>query len=601
MAHSTFTLTGKHTSPSGAAHVGTVKVTPNAVIRDVAGAVVMAGPDIVKLDATGAWSLVLPCDSPGLNPATGIGFTVEYLFRAESLEPQSFYATADLAGLTVDAAGLVTTTVARAVTTTIGPQLGTDTDGVPYLLPGAPGTVAADKRLVTEADGDGRYSRRFDTTVIRQKPLRVFSSDFEEVTPGSGTLRDWTPGHTGTATHTIAASTRQDGGNTVTLVPAASSLALIKSKPVHGYANRPQWFTTDELTVPTSRTATFELQNASSLRLATIIVNAGGAGTVQINANDGLGAQLVPNVSTAIGFTSTTAFRLGIWYDPRSGKARFYLFCGSGAGVRHIYMGERTNTTGPFPVQYVVLNSGTAATGPVTAARVEAFEVRGVLHGCSVDLPNNGWDTSPAYFPTQSRYNSAADALALRLWGQREGIVNMAHGGWTVEQMENGGLSANGEDTATWANLVTALRPQFVVLGSGINSVAAAAQLAPPSTAATNALEASKAAYRRLIDASLAAGVAFVVVRNCSPVGGHVSFPTSAQLDLVDDWNAWVATLPSLYPRRVVVSDVWAATVDPATPRTLLPAYDVGDHIHYTVRGCEALADADAAAVLDAH
>jgi hypothetical protein len=454
---------------------------------------------------------------------------------------------------------------------------------------------------ISTANGDQRYVRSFDTSAIRQKPLQIFTSDFEEVTPGSGTLRDWTTGHTGTATHTIAASTRQDGGNTITLVPATSSLALIKSRQIHGYANRPQWFTTDEMTVPTSRTATFELQNASNLRLATVTVNPAGAGTVQINANDGLGAQSVPNVSTTIGFVSTTAFRIGIWYDPRTGKARFYLFCGTGSGVRHIYMGERTNTTGPYPVSYVVLNSGSAATGNVTAARVEAFELRGIIHGCSVDLPNNGFDTSPAYFPTQSRYNSSAVALALRLWGQREGIINMAHGGWTVEQMETGGLSANGEDTATWANTVTALKPQFVVLGSAINSISAAAQLSPPSTAATAALDASKAAYRRLIDASLAAGAAFVVVRNCSPVGGHVSFPTSAQLDLVDNWNAWVATLPNLYPRQVVISDVWAAMVDPATPRTLLPAYDVGDHIHYTVRGCEALADGDAKAILDAH
>jgi len=584
--YGTFTLTGRHTTPSGKAHAGSVVVTPNATIRDTAGDVVMSGAEQVKLDETGAWSIVLPCDSPDLNPSEGIGYTVGFSLYSTSMTRQSFYATADMAGSTLDVSEIVSVSVPAPLSAIVGPQ-------------GEPGPAGADG-----ADGaqglQGIKGDKGDTgpqlpVEVARRPLRVFASDFEETFPGSGILRDWTTGHTGTASSTIAASTRQDGGNTVTLIPAASSIALIKTKAFHGYADRPQWFTTDEMTVPTGRTVALEIQSSDGVRKGTITVNAGGAGTVQLNATDGAGALLVSGMTSSV-WASTTPFRLAMWYDPRTGEVRFYLFAGS-TTTTHIFLGSRTNTAA-LPITTMQVFTGSAATGNATVARASAYEVRGVIHGCSVDTPHNAFDMSPGKFTTQSGYNNSADALALRLWGQREGIVNVAHGGWTYLQMRDGDPSVAAESNATWANMVTALKPQFVILGSGINSVSAAAQLAPPSTAATAKLDEAKQAGLDMINASIAAGVRLIVVRNCSPVGGHVSFPTSAQLDLVDNWNAWVATLPALYPGKVVVSDVWSKLVDPNVPRTMLPRYDVGDHIHYTVAGGEAVADADAAAIL---
>jgi len=434
---------------------------------------------------------------------------------------------------------------------------------------------------------------------VKQKPLKIFSSDFEETYQGSGILKDWVNTSTGTGAISVAASTRQDGGNTLTLIDAdAAGLAMIKSKAFHGYATAPQWFTTDEITLATNQTVNFEIQALDNSRRGTILVNSAGAGTIQINATDGIGILTVPNVTTAIGFVSTTAFRLGMWYDPSNGKVKFYLFCGSSTGLRHIYMGEKTNTAVPRPIAFIQFNTGQGSQGSVTAARVRGYEVRGIIHGCSVDAPHNAFAMAPGYFPLQSHFNNSAEALALRLWGQSEGILNVAHGSWTVENYENGALSANGEDTATWVNMVTSLKPKFVVIGSGINSVSAAATKSPPSTAATNALEASKACYIRLIDASFNAGVQFVACRNCSPVGGHVSFVTSAQLDMVDNWNTWMDTLPALYPNKLAIIDVWSVMVDPSIPRTSLPMYDCGDHIHYSVDGGENLANADAKAIL---
>ena len=142
MTYSTFTLTGKHESPTGAAHSGRVKVTPNTVIRDAVGKVVLSGPEFATLDDAGAWSLVLPCDSPGLNPASGIGYTVTYQLAASGVNPQAFAALPELAGTTLDVSQISGTgTLVTPTTVPIpGPAgkdaispVAIDTDGVPYL------------------------------------------------------------------------------------------------------------------------------------------------------------------------------------------------------------------------------------------------------------------------------------------------------------------------------------------------------------------------------------------------------------------------------------------------------------------------------------
>lgn len=107
------TLQGKHTTAAvpSKPHAGWVVVTPNCIIRDMAGDVVMSGSMQVKLDATGAWSIVLPVDDPGLNPSSGIGYTVNYALHATTMRPQSFYATASMAGTTLDVSDIVTVSI----------------------------------------------------------------------------------------------------------------------------------------------------------------------------------------------------------------------------------------------------------------------------------------------------------------------------------------------------------------------------------------------------------------------------------------------------------------------------------------------------------
>lgn len=135
MAHDTFTLRGKHTTPAGTAHAGRVKVRPNTTLRDSAGGVVLSGDEVATLDATGAWSLVLPCDSPGLNPSTGLAYTVTYQLAASGVNSQTFAAPALLAGTTVDVAQITTDTSTLPIPVTTVVVVGgiaLDTDGVPY-------------------------------------------------------------------------------------------------------------------------------------------------------------------------------------------------------------------------------------------------------------------------------------------------------------------------------------------------------------------------------------------------------------------------------------------------------------------------------------
>lgn len=143
MAYGTFTLTGKRTTPSGKAHTGTVTVTPNCEINDAAGDVVMSGSEMVKLAADGSWSIVLPCDSPGLNPSTGIGYTINYALHATGVRAKSFLATADRAGTTLDESQIVTVSIPTPLSAIVGPAGPANSLTLGTVTTGAAGSAAS--------------------------------------------------------------------------------------------------------------------------------------------------------------------------------------------------------------------------------------------------------------------------------------------------------------------------------------------------------------------------------------------------------------------------------------------------------------------------
>lgn len=133
MAYSTFTLRGKHTTLTGSPHAGRVTIQPNTTIRDLVGNVIMTGSVTVSLAGDGSWAVTLPCDSPDLNPISGIGYRIDYDLIKSGVQDQVIAAPASLAGTTVDVSDLVSdVSLPTPVTTIVGPagiriiQHGTD-------------------------------------------------------------------------------------------------------------------------------------------------------------------------------------------------------------------------------------------------------------------------------------------------------------------------------------------------------------------------------------------------------------------------------------------------------------------------------------------
>lgn len=94
------------------------------------------------------------------------------------------------------------------------------------------------------------------------------------------------------------------------------------------------------------------------------------------------------------------------------------------------------------------------------------------------------------------------------------------------------------------------------------------------------------AAYRQLIARAHAADVC-VVGATLTPFEG-ASYYSEAKEEVRAGVNAWIRTSGEYD----AVVDLDAATRDPDDPRSLLAAYDVGDHLHPNDAGYEAMADA---------
>ncbi len=95
--------------------------------------------------------------------------------------------------------------------------------------------------------------------------------------------------------------------------------------------------------------------------------------------------------------------------------------------------------------------------------------------------------------------------------------------------------------------------------------------------------------YEQLIDRAHARGVR-IIGATITPVEG-VAFPGYAtpEKDVIrEEINAWIRTSGAFD----AVIDFDAALRDPARPARMLPAYDVGDHVHPSDAGYRAMADA---------
>jgi lysophospholipase L1-like esterase len=159
--------------------------------------------------------------------------------------------------------------------------------------------------------------------------------------------------------------------------------------------------------------------------------------------------------------------------------------------------------------------------------------------------------------------NTYQSRLRTRL-GADWNVVAKGIGGNTVAQM-----------LARFAGDVVTVDAEYVVIFGGINSVLG-------NVSAVNI----QADLQAMYSAAKANGSTVVAV-TIAPFGGHVSW-TAPRQTVVDTVNAWILATATDVDFAI---DAYTALEDPATPDTLLPAYNSGDSLHLSVAGYNHLGD----------
>lgn len=121
------------------------------------------------------------------------------------------------------------------------------------------------------------------------------------------------------------------------------------------------------------------------------------------------------------------------------------------------------------------------------------------------------------------------------------------------------------------ADVITPGDGEYVVVWGGVNDIAASATSA-----------AIKANLQAMYTAAHVAGLKVIAVTIAPFSGNWVGSDGAGVRAIQDEVNAWIAS--GAHHVDYVV-DAYATLVDPATPYTLLPAYDSGDFLHLSVAG----------------
>ncbi|GGK86174.1 SGNH hydrolase [Sphaerisporangium melleum] len=175
-----------------------------------------------------------------------------------------------------------------------------------------------------------------------------------------------------------------------------------------------------------------------------------------------------------------------------------------------------------------------------------------------------------------------ADRLHARPGGGEVAIVNQAAGGNRVLDDGLGPNALSRLDRDVFAQ--SGVRWQVVFEGVNDIGTAAASEAAQRKVAGDLI-----AAYDQMILRAHAQGIR-IYGATLTPIGGNESYddPGGHREAARQAVNRWIRTSG----RFDAVIDFDEAARDPADPRRLMPAYDVGDHLHLTPAGYRALADA---------
>jgi lysophospholipase L1-like esterase len=198
---------------------------------------------------------------------------------------------------------------------------------------------------------------------------------------------------------------------------------------------------------------------------------------------------------------------------------------------------------------------GTSGTQGAGSARITAMRLLDVTYG------RNGQDTGVAIGDSIT----FTGHYAYQMMQQREtlDITLKGIGGQTLTQIE-----------ARFATDVVALAPRFCVIEGGINDIQlTGVGVDPTSTMQTKVIS--------MIGQARAASIVPIVV-NVTPFKNSTNW-TAERQGYLDAYNAWLLSYTTT--NSVLMLDANALLVDPATPQTLLAAFDSGDHLHWGTLG----------------
>lgn len=181
------------------------------------------------------------------------------------------------------------------------------------------------------------------------------------------------------------------------------------------------------------------------------------------------------------------------------------------------------------------------------------------------------------------------DRLAARLQADTKhrnlAIVNQGIGG---NRLLNDGLGPNALARLD-RDVLAQPGVRFLILLEGINDLGTLTRDAP-TDAATHQTHVARiiGAYRQIIARAHSRGIK-VIGATILPFGGNAYYHPDAQNEADRQAvNAWIRQ-PGNFDAMI---DFDAATRDPARPDRLLPAYDVGDALHPSPAGYNAMGDA---------
>jgi lysophospholipase L1-like esterase len=192
---------------------------------------------------------------------------------------------------------------------------------------------------------------------------------------------------------------------------------------------------------------------------------------------------------------------------------------------------------------------------------------------------------------TTNMNNRWPDDLLHRLQARADtadvAVLNQAAGG---NRVLHDGLGPNGLGRLD-RDVLAQSGIHWLIVFEGVNDIGTA-----DATEAAQQQDAADliAAYDQIIERAHAVGIR-VYGATITPFGGNTGYDDPAGLREAarQQVNTWIRTSH----RFDAVIDFDKEARDPQDPRQLLPAYDVGDHLHLNPLGYQALADAVPAAL----